>query len=310
MSVQEPSFEDQIQELFASANEPDPVEPVDPPSEGEDEPPSEGETPDPEGAAGEQPGQDTSDTTPEPQAMPSGSLDSEELEILGRRLGRQEAQSLVDFYDWVRANPQAAHDIDQYLQGTARIVPQGVQQPAPPTGGPGADALGDTEEDDLSEYPEGLKRRLAELDQMKTVVQSYEQDQQTQRFAVAQAAVTRGTENYQTKMGLTDEEIQELSAEAAALNVLQPIAQQRGDMLSAVEETLDIAYWRNPKFREAAFTRMQQQNSETAKRAKKAGSVSGGSGSTPRTTPPPSTPEDRRSRMLAEIQAAMNGDTE
>jgi hypothetical protein len=231
--------------------------------------------------------------------------------VLDREFDEHDARALVEFYDWVRQNPQQAMAIDSYLRGEAQLVPQGYQQSQPQQAPQQQQAPPEPEHDDLEDLDPALRDRLRRIDELEQRIQQYEQvsvqERQAQYQQQVAAAVQRGGQSAQQKYGLTEEEAQELLGEAAALNIVGPLAAQRGDPVVAVEEALEIAYWRSPKFREHALTKMAQQEAESAKRQRKASALSGGSGSVPRNQGAPSNPTDRRSAMVNEISQALNG---
>jgi hypothetical protein len=70
---------------------------------------------------------------------------------------------------------------------------------------------------------------------------------------------------------------------------------------------MEIAYLREPKFRQMELDSIQVRLDEEAKRQRKASSIAGSSGSAPRTQRAPSTPEERFAAMVDEIRAAQGG---
>lgn len=226
------------------------------------------------------------------------------VEVLGQRLTEEEAQNLVDFYSWARANPQHVQAIDSYLTGNAQIVPreyleqqQRQQQQAQP----------EQSQADLEEWealPAAVKQKLSELDELKGVVGSLTQEQRQAQMATAQSAVQKGAENFKSRYSLSDEDMEVLMAETARLQVLPTIVQQTGDMLKGVEEALEMTYWRSTDFREREFAKQQTQARQQQQRQRKASALSGSSGSVPRASEP-RTQEQRREAMVSEIATAL-----
>lgn len=256
------------------------------------EPASEPEvTPDEDGRA-EEPG--GGDSTPA----------AERVSLLGRDFDQSEAESLVGFYDWVRSHPEQAYAIDAFMRGQAQFVvpedrpPQQQQQQAQPE-----------PEEDLSDLPPSVRAKLAEIDELRNAVGTVANDSMARRHAEAQAVVHLAGENFGTKYGLGADEVEELQRDAAQLNIIPSYIAQGAPWAQAVEEALDVAYWRNPKYREAHAERIASQAKKDQTRQRKAASVSGGSGSAPRTANPAdtATPEGRRAAMVAAIAAAQNG---
>lgn len=284
-------FEKQLAALFEDAErdgDPEEEEEVDP------------DVTDPDDGDGDQADDGADDATV--SHAPVASAPSQ-VDILGREFNEADARSLVEFYDWVKQNPAQAIAIDNYLRGQAQFVPVGQEpakvQPAEP------------EEDPLEDVDPALRKKLAEIDELRAKVDQYDQQQQTHRANEIENAVSRGKIKAQEKYGLSEEEADELMAIGANMNVVQGIAQQKnGDFVGAVEETLDLAYWNTEKFRDQAVLRFAQQQATEQKRQKKASSISGGSGSVPRTTKEPSTNEGRREAMVSAIAEAMAEQTQ
>jgi hypothetical protein len=260
----------------------------------------------------------TTDTPPPPDSQPDTDQEvdpdartdeevrEQVIDLLGERLSNEEAQSLRDFYRWARQNPQHIQAFDAYLSGQAQIVPLGQQPPQSPVGGQSAQAGRDSQPaaDPYEDLEPVVAERLREIDQIKERQLAWEREQQQQQFVVAQRAVGEGQTRFQQKMGLSDDEIETLAQEAAGLGMLPHMIQQTGDIVSAVEQTLETAYWRSPEWRSRELQRQVAQQQNDAKRQRKASSLSGSSGSVPRTSPEPSTAAERRDAMVAEIRQA------
>lgn len=279
-------FERELQALFES--DPADTDDTDDPPDGDDG--DEDDLPDEGGAAAEETA---------PPAV------HETVQFNGRDFDRGEVDALVEFYDWARANPHHAVAIDSYLKGQAQFVPIETGTPAPAPAAPSQ-----AEVDAFDDLDPAVRAKLDEIDQIKTDLAQVRQEREVRQHAEVQASISRGSETIKSKYGLTDEEVAELHVAAAALNVLPGLAQQRGDMTSAVEETLDIAYWSTPKFRDQAVAKYSQQQNEAQKRQAKASSLSGGSGSVPRAPKSPSTSEDRKLGMVSAIREAMSETTQ
>jgi vacuolar-type H+-ATPase subunit I/STV1 len=290
-------FERELQELFAREEEENPAETPDEDTGGEeDEPPAdepaEGEVPD--DADGVEGGEDTEGDDTPPPAPPA---EPETVRVGEREMSIQDAQALVEFSDWVRANPEKAVAIDAYLRGQAEFRPVEVEPQAP--------AQPPLSEETLEDLDPAVRQRLETVDVLQQRLDALQAQQTQANQAQFQAAVQRGADNIKDKYALTDEEVQELQVIGAGMNVLPGIAQQRGDYVSAVEETLELAYWQTEKFRDAAVARYSAEQAEAEKRKRKASSISGGSGSVPRGPKAPSTKEDRREAMVQAITQAM-----
>lgn len=292
----DPTFDQLIEAAFAGENDEQADGQDGTQSEGTEHPaPPAGGPATPEGA-----GQDA------PSA--SAPTDDDVIEWEGRQLKRGEAKALVEFYDWARANPGAMQAFDAYLTGQYDLVPKGyVPQQQQQATGPIQQVQTEEVEDPYEDLPPAVRDKLSKIDEYEQRFAALDQQQQVEQLAVAQTAVQKGTANFQTKFGLTDEDIAELSETTARMGILPNIARERGDMLTAVEEALEVAYWRTPKFRDLAFQRQQTEAAEDLKRQQRASALSGASGSTPRGGTSPSNPSDRRVAMVNEITQAMRG---
>jgi hypothetical protein len=87
-------------------------------------------------------------------------------------------------------------------------------------------------------------------------------------------------------------------------NVLQSFMSQGLDRQSALTRTLELAYWDMPEFREAEIARQQSQVRKDNERKAKAGSLSGSSGSLPRTQKVPTNPQEIREAMIRDLAAS------
>jgi hypothetical protein len=243
-------------------------------------------------------------STPEP----------EKVNVLGRELLRDEAEALLEFLDWARANPEYLAAFDSYLAGEAELVPRGqkppaqppatsasappapelaTSQPAPSANGKAAPLAAGTETDELTE----LRRQVAEMRQHFA----------TQQMAAARAAVLEGQQRFAKQWGLTDQEIEDLSNVAARLGVVAQLAQQTGDMTTAVERALELAMWSEPAWRERALRAQEASEAAERERQRKASSLAGSAATISGSMNAPQTPEARREAMVAEIAEALRG---
>lgn len=133
----------------------------------------------------------------------------------------------------------------------------------------------------------------------------------------AEAGVAQFHTRYNT---LSAEEVAQLRGVAARMNVIPSLLSgidpvtggvAPTDPIRVVERAMEIAYNTIPEYRtretQQATTAAQQQAAQANQRKRKAGSLSGSSGSVPRTTPAPTTPQGQRQAMLAEVGEMMAG---
>ncbi len=225
------------------------------------------------------------------------------IEFNGRQIPRDHAQNLVEFYDWARANPQSVAIFDAYLSGQMDLVPKGQQQqqqqaPKEP-------------EPDLEELiPDPVVRR--EVEEMRAWRQQAEQ-QITQlstthmqsQVAQADEAVKQGQTRFQEQFKLSQEETDKLITVLANSNMLPVFAQQESSWSDAVYKGLETMYWATPEYREREMSRKIGIDRDAKRRQRKASSLGGSSGSVPRNRKP-STPDETRAAMVADIRAAMD----
>ncbi len=244
--------------------------------------------------------------TPSPEASDAGADDappeapapaSTRFDLAGVEVDQREAEAMRDMYRYLVNNEQALRDIDAYMRGEATIAPRKQQAPPPP------------KEDDLEGVDPAIRARFDEMEEMRRRLESIESSRGEQERAVATTAVGKGMELFQARYGLTDEDMTQLEKEATALAILPQIAQQTGDMIAAVERTLDIAYWQNPTYRDREISRQKEADSQDRKRQNKAGALAGGSGSNPRANQQfdTSTKDGREQATVEAFRAAMNG---
>jgi len=255
----------------------------------------------------------------EPQTSPeSGQQEDSRIELMGREWEREQVEGLVEFYDWMAANPQAALDIDRYARGQARIAP--LEDPAAPQ--PQVQQVQPPEPVDDSIYDDidpAIAAKLRKIDELSASTQEIQERQQQaeqaqvqqvsqERMSQAQQAVRVGADNFATRMGLDPDTIQALQDEAAELEILPGLARQKGDFVAAVEESLEIAYWRNPKYRDQAIEARVNEQAQERKRTSKANALTGSSGSAPREAPQfdLATEDGRRKAMVADLKASLN----
>lgn len=231
----------------------------------------------------------------EEDSLDFGSWESAGQEYRDYRLPRSEARQIAEFREWVRAHPEQAFAISQYLAGQYKLEP--VAPPAP------ASAVGETappeEEEEVPPRVRQLEERLART----------ESELQNQQAVMARTALTRGQAAFAQDHGLAPADLEKVAARAQELNVLPGIAEQlkregKADAVEAVKRTLEAAFWSMPEMREREVERARQQQKEQQAKGRKLAGISGTSGSVPREKPP-STPDEKRLAMIAEVAAAM-----
>ena len=232
------------------------------------------------------------------EASASAPPEPQFVDVAGRQLRVDEAQALVEFYEWARQNPEVMANVNGYLSGQYELVPKGQQPQTPAPAAPEDDAW-----DDVDPV---VREKLRQLDEIQNELAGFRQAQMQSAVVQAQSQLTAGRDRFNQRYELTDEQLSSLEQETAALGILPSlITKHNGDRVAAVEEALETAYWRSEEFRAREFDRRQQAEKKTRERTSKASKLAGSSGSVPRNRAEPSTPEARKEAMIAEIAEAM-----
>lgn len=139
--------------------------------------------------------------------------------------------------------------------------------------------------------------------------QTIEQQVASQRAAIEDALAT-GVEEFRTANNLETAQMDQLLTAVNAAGILPGYANlHRGNHSQAMKAALESAYWSTPQFRDAAIqAAISEHVTETrdveTKKAR-ASSLNPSAGNVPRTSPPPSSQDERDRGMVADIAAAM-----
>lgn len=139
--------------------------------------------------------------------------------------------------------------------------------------------------------------------------QTIEQTVATQRGAIMDALAV-GAEEFRTTNNLDQPQMDQLITAVNAAGILPGYANlHRGNHTQAMKAALESAYWSTPAFRDRAIqAAISEHVTETrdveAKKARAAG-LNPSTGNVPRTSPPPTSQEERDRGMVADIAAAM-----
>lgn len=262
------------------------------------------------------------DGEPEPEVTLPESFDLGN----GVIVSRDELSQLAGIRDWFTENPDQVRDFMGYLTGETTLVPRGQQpagQPEPQQQQP-EPALPPLDEDELQYLPSTIRERLKALDtlaeQNRALIERQQQHEQFLAYQAEQQRAQQIASTYQQAVStglaawrerhpnVSDEDLVKVRKEAADLGVASAIAQRTGDPVQGVVESLEIAWLRNPEFRERELQGLQEQAAAEAQRRRKQDAIASNAGSTaPRTTAAPSTPEERFEAMVDAIRAAQSG---
>lgn len=224
-----------------------------------------------------------------------------------------------EYFDYLEANPEVKAAVVAAV--TNQIPTPPTPEPPPPANDLTPESLGlDLDEPRDASLWGLIMAQNQILGQYETRLGSVESSLTTRQQQEYGATVNRAVASYKTQHSLSDTEIGELREIASRLEVLpslmkgvDPItgAPVPVDALTAVERALDIAYWNTPKFRDREFQTKVVERAKDTKRKQKAGSLSGSSGSNPR-TPTPRVPKDNvdMRQMVAANLSQLMGETE
>lgn len=223
----------------------------------------------------------------------------ETLTINGQTVTRDALENIVGFQQWLAQNPQHLANIDAYVRGEADIAPR--QAPTPKTG---------EEEDDEFVDPRAAEE-IAQLREQVGGLTAAQQEQAQQRML---ESLETGRQAFAEKYDLEPDAVEALTQSVAAAQVLPAFAARHpGNPGAAFAEALEYQLWNTQSYRDAEFQKLVDQkvqetlqaNAEANKRTAKAGSLSGSSGSVPRSDVP-KTPGDKQKAMVAEIAQAIS----
>lgn len=244
--------------------------------------------------------------------------------------GDAEAEQLRQLGQLLQSDPELRAAFAAKLRGEPIPPPAPFQQP--PTSEP---MLPPTQQQfppaPAQQVPEGLDLEDPQIKALYDLVQSTrtEMQQQAQTLnqtrqasvaaAEAQAASLYRTaaEGFAQRYDLEQTDVDHLSNVAARLGVLTTLSQGidpltglpvRQDPIAAVDRALEIAYFTDPTYRQKEWERQAKVRREDQQRKQKLAAVQGSSGSAPRTTPAPTTPDGMRGSMLGEVRQMMSGE--
>ena len=238
------------------------------------------------------------------------------IEIGSQRIPAEHAERVAAFWQWMNEYPEQAMEFMGYLNGEYTLTPAqqaAVEQAAAQAAAAPAEPKPRPEDEDWTFVPDSVKDAIAELDEIKGRFETYDQwvarleyEREQEAATAAVQAINMGVEKFREQYDVSDQDLEQLRIEAGRLGVADRLAQQYGDPVRAVAESLELAYLRNPTFRDRETARQVTQAQEDQQRQRKLGAL-GGSGSPPVRKTTPSTPEDRRTAMVREIREAVNG---
>lgn len=243
-------------------------------------------------------------TTP-PAGEGEGEGQASKVRVGDADYDQSELESLIEFQRWAQANQDRMAAFAAYLQGDADFVPKQGGSPAPPQGTEGEPPDPYADIDDPA-----VKAKLQDYDQRFAKVDTIWQQEQKRQLVEAESAVTTASDTIKDRYGLDDDTVRELQNEAAQLNIVPALRAQSGDMRTAVEKALDIAYWQNEEFRQGAIETEAFKQATEIERKARAGKITGTSGGTGRPDPAnvkDMSEGDKRTAMANMIREAQTG---
>lgn len=249
-------------------------------------------------------------------------VEIESITVGDREVPIAEVEALLEFQNWATQNPDKMKAFGQYINGEAEFVIRQQQEEAA-----AAAAKEQEEQIDWDLVDPAFKRaweaqqaQLQELnqriEQTQGPIQAWQQQQMSEVARQAEDQITKATVQVREKLSLdlSQEEIDELHAETARLNILPGLRQSIADPTEAVATALELAVYKTPKFRDKIVG--AQVATERAKDKRQLAGIVGGDTGSERgglQSPPGDTevkkmsPEDRKKAMAAEIAESMRG---
>lgn len=226
-------------------------------------------------------------------------------------------QEVINFRNWLAANPEAALKIQQALSDEYELTRK--QAPAPE---PTQPVLSDLDLDDPAIAALYARQQAyeQELKAAREIIERHDRQFSQQTEQTTTSLVNRAKASFAKQHGLTDEEVSEIDVVAARLNVLPSL--NRGinpitgdpvpnDPLSAVEMALDIAYRTIPKYQQREIDNLKstltKEQRNASQRKSKLSSLGGSNGSIPRgqSEPAPKNWADSRQRAIQHLTDAL-----
>lgn len=253
---------------------------------------------------------------PEPAAPAISPDEMERLAALRDEIqsDAQLRQIIADYY-LRREIPNApAPTQTQSPAPAANVPPPAAPAPFPAVEPPPGLDLDDPAIRTLYEQHLAQQQRVQNLE---AFVQSQAQVQQANQAAQSTAMVRRASESFRQAHNLEQQDIEKLSNIAGRMQLIPALMSgtdpytglpTRPDPLAAVERALEIAYFATPEYRDRENAAATARAKENATRKQRLAAVQGSSGSVPRTSPqPPTNEQDRRSAMVRDMAAMMDG---
>lgn len=229
-----------------------------------------------------------------------------------------EIQSFVQLRDYLSANPVVAGEIAGVLERAATGQPPAAPTP-PPT-------------PETPQPPEGLdlddpqiaalwNQHLATLETVKQIQerqQQYDHFVTQQRMETTQSLLNQAREAFSKDHELSPDEMEKVVALTGELQILPALLSPTDpvtglsrtvDPIAAMKQAFEVARWNIPELREREFRAVVDDGKADNKRKAKLSSISGSSGSTPRTAAAvPKDPAERRAAMVAEVARMTQGE--
>jgi|SRR5215469_782141 len=220
----------------------------------------------------------------------------------GRDIPMSELRGLVQFNDWLTANPDVAQRISTALDPEYELVHRN-QQPTPPPAPPVQSQqpppiqLQPPNLPEDFDYEDPANRYLVDninsLRESQLKMNTYLVEQQNK---VNQGLIQQGINRFrENNAALTDSDVQQIISESSRYGTIDTLVGRGMDIPTATVQALDYAMWSMPAMRDALYKSRQEileaQAEQDRNRQSKLTALSGGNGSTGRATPPPPQPE-------------------
>lgn len=288
----------------------------------------EGDTGEAAGEAGEAAGSQEAAGEESGEGAAEGDEDYVEVESLrvgDRDIPVEDIQTLLEFQQWTKDNPDKMAAFGQYLRGEAEFVVR--QQQEAQAAAAAAEAAKPENQIDWDLVDPAVKavyesqqksqqEMQQRLDALQNPIQAWQQQQVEEANRQATDQIHQATAKVNEKLGLdlTAAEIDELHTTTAKLNILPGLRASIADPVEAVATALEMAVWQTPKFKDklvdsqVASARANDKRDLAGKVAGVSGSERAGVASSPTAADVRTmSKEDRTRAMAAEIAESMRG---
>lgn len=266
---------------------------------------------------------DDSDASSPLESSSSSNPEDENFITLGdRKIAKDEVLALANFQQFLKSRPDIQRGLHDLMQGRANLVPKNEAnyQDVPKQDFAKSRVPEDLDLDDPSikavwEEAQALRSVVAEL---RNQVGTHNEIISTQQQQNSKAFLVQAETDFAKEHDLNTDDLVKIKEVAGRLgilpNLLSPIDPLTGlprevNPLAAIKQTFATAYSMMPEFETKRQSKIAQAQQADRQRKKKLSSLSGTSGSVPRSTTrkEPTNAQERRQAMIQDVAQSMFG---